>query len=48
MSLVERQINLIYFNFNLQNSLKISDKNSADKIWFKKHKGVQCALPHTN
>ena len=47
MSLAERQINPIDFNFNLQNSLKFFD-NSADKIWFKKDKGVESALPHAN
>jgi hypothetical protein len=48
MSLAERQINPIDFNFNLQNSLKFFDKNLADKIWFKKDKGVESALPHAN
>ena len=38
MSLAGGQIILIDFNFNLQNSLKIFDKNSADKIWFEKDK----------
>ena len=44
MSLAERQINQIDVNFHLQ----IFDKNSADKIWFKKDKGVESALPHAN
>ena len=48
MSLAGGQIILIDFNFNLQNSLKIFDKNSADKIWFKKDKGVESAFPHAN
>ena len=48
MSLAGHQINLIDFNFNVQNSLKIFDKKSADKIWFKKDKGLESALPHAN
>ena len=42
------QINLIDVNFHLQISLEIFDKNSADKIWSKKYKGVESALPHAN
>ena len=42
------QINPIDVNFHLQKSLEISDKNSADKIWSKKDKGVESALPHAN
>ena len=34
------QINPIDANFHLQNILEIFDKNSADKIWSKKDKGV--------
>ena len=48
MSLAGRQINPIDVNFHLQNSLKNFDKNSADKIWFKKDKGVESALPQAN
>ena len=48
MCLAERQINTIDVNFHLQKSLEIFDKNSADKIWSKKDKGVQSALPHAN
>ena len=48
MSLVECQINPIDVNFHLQQSLGIFDKNSADKIWSKKDKGVESALPHAN
>ena len=48
MSLAGCQINAIDFNFQLQNSLEIFDKNSADKIWSKKDKGVERALPHAN
>ena len=40
------QINPIDVNFHLQKSLEIFDKNSADKIWSKKDKGVESALPH--
>ena len=43
MSLSGCQINLI----DVQ-SLEIFDKNSADKIWSKKDKGVESALPHAN
>ena len=42
------QINHIDVNFHLQKSLEIFDKNSADKIWSKKDKGVESALPHAN
>ncbi len=48
MSLAGCQINLIDVNFYLQKSLEIFDKNSADKIWSKKDKGVESALPHAN
>ena len=48
MSLAERQINTIDVNFHLQKSLEIFDKNSADKIWSKKDKRVESALPHAN
>ena len=48
MSLAGCQINPIGVNFHLQNSLEISDKNSANKIWSKKDKGVENALHHAN
>ena len=48
MSLAERQINTIDVNFHLQKSLEFFDRNSADKIWSKKDKGVESALPHAN
>ena len=48
MSLAGCQINMIDVNFHLQTSLEIFDKNSADKIWSKKDKGVESALPHAN
>ena len=48
MSLAGCQINLIDVNFHLQKSLDISGKNSAGKIWSKKDKGVESALPHAN
>ena len=48
MSLAGCQINSIDVNFHLQKSLEIFDKNSADKIWSKKGKGVESALPHAN
>ena len=48
MSLAGCQINLIDVNFQLQTFLEIFDKNSADKIRFKKDKGVESALPHAN
>ena len=48
MSLSGCQIDLIDVNFHLQNSLKILDKKTADKIWSKKDKGVESALPHAN
>ena len=48
MSLAGCQINLIDVNFHLKKSLEIFDKNSADKIWSKKDKGVESALPHAN
>ena len=48
MSLASNQINLIDVNFHLQKGFEIFDKNSADKIWFKKDKEVESALPHAN
>ena len=48
MSLAECQINPIDVNFHLQKSWEIFDKNSVDKIWSKKDKGVKIALPHAN
>ena len=48
MSLEGCQINSIDINFHLQKSLEIFDKNSVDKIWSKKDKGVESALPHAN
>ena len=35
-------------NFHLLKSLEIFDKNSADKIWSKKEKGMEIALPQAN
>ena len=43
MSLEGSQINPIDVSFHLQKSLKIFDKNSADKIWAKKDKGLESA-----
>ena len=48
MSLTGCQINPIDVNFNLKKSFEIFDQNSADKIWSKKDKGVESALPHAN
>ena len=48
MSLSGCQINPIDVNFHLQKSLEIFDKNSVDKMWSKKDKGVESALPHAN
>ena len=48
MSLAGCQINPIDVNFHLHKSLEIFDKISADKIWSKKDKGVESALPHAN
>ena len=48
MSLAGCEINPIDVSFHLQKSLEIFDKNSADKIWSKKNKGVESALPHAN
>ena len=48
MSCAQCQINSIDVNFDLQKSLEIFDKNSADKICSKKDKGVESALPHAN
>ena len=48
MSLAGCQINPIDVNFQLQTFLEIFDKNSADKIRFKKDKRVESALPHAN
>ena len=48
ISLAGCQINPIDVNFQLQKRLEIFDNNSADKIWSKKDKGVESALPHGN
>ena len=48
MSWAGCQNNPIDVNFHLQKSLEIFDENSADKIWSKKDKGVESALPHAN
>ena len=46
MSWAGCQNNLIDVNFYLQKSFEIFDNNLADKIWSKKDKGVESALPH--
>ena len=48
MSLSGCEIDPIDANFHLQKSLEIIDKKSGDKIWTKKDKGVESALPHAN
>ena len=48
MILAGCQINRIDVNFYLQKSLEIFDNKSADKIWSKKDKGEESALPHAN
>ena len=48
MSLAGCQINPIDVNFYLHKSFEFSIKNSADKIWSKKDKGVENALHHSN
>ena len=48
MSLAGCQINPIEVNFHLQKSWEIFDKNWAVKIWSKKDKGVESALPPAN
>ena len=48
MSLSGCQVNPIDVNFYLQKRLEIFDKNSPVKIWSKKDKGVERALPHAN
>ena len=48
MSLAGCQITPIDVNFHLQKSWEIFDKNSANKIWLKKDKGVESVLPHAN
>ena len=44
----ECQINRIDINFYLQKSLEIFEKNSADKIWSKKGKGIKVSPPVPN
>ena len=41
-------MNPIDVNFHLQKCLEIFDKNSGVKIWSKKDKGVENALPRAN
>jgi hypothetical protein len=45
MSLAPCQINPIDVNFHIQ---KVFEKKSADKIWSKKDKGIESALPRAN
>ena len=48
MSLAGFQIIRIDLIFHLKKCLEIFDKDSADKIQSKKHKGGKSALPHAN
>ena len=48
MNLAGHQIYPIDVNIDFEKSLEISDKNSTDKIWSKKDKGVESAIPHAN
>ena len=48
MSWTGCQNNPIDVNFHLKKSLEIFEKTLADKIWSKKDKGVESALPHAN
>ena len=48
MSLAECQKNLIDVNFHLRKSSEIFTKNSAEKFWSKKDRGVESALPYAN
>ena len=48
MSLAGCQINPIDVNFQLQESLEIFDKNSANKNLIQKGQKVESALPHAN
>ena len=48
MSLAGDQINPIDVIFYLKISSEIFDKTSADKIWSKKDKRLESALPHAN
>ena len=42
------QINPVDVNFHFQKSLENFGRNSADKVWSNKDKGVESALPHEN
>ena len=48
MSLAGCQNNTIDFNFHLQKSLEIFDKNSAAKNLIQKGQEVESVLPHAN
>ena len=48
MSLAGCQNNPIDVNFHLQIILEIFEKNSADKIWSKKDKGIKFSSPVPN
>ena len=48
MSLAKCQTNPNDVNFHLHKCLEIFDKTPTDKIWSKKDKGVESALPHAN
>ena len=45
MSWAGCQNNPIYLNFYLQKSLEIFEKNSADKFWSNKDKGIKMPCP---
>ena len=45
MTLAGCQINPIDVHFHLQKSLEILEKNSADKIWANKDKGIKMPPP---
>ena len=45
MSWAGCQNNPIYLNFHFQKSLEIFEKNSAEKIWSKKDKGIKMPCP---
>ena len=48
MSLAECQNNPIVPNFHLQIFFEIFDKNSAEKFWSKKDRGLESALPYAS
>ena len=45
---LQRHLGKFYLNFHLQIFFEIFDKNSAEKFWSKKDRGLESALPYAS